>query len=155
MDVWGATVCYNRVEAEKRHLPKPTSWEDLTKPVYKGMIVMPSPVSSGTGYLDVTSWLQTFGKDKGWQYMDALDKNVAQYVHSGSKPCTLAGTGEFPIGISSNSAARVAGARRPHRPDLPERRAGLGHGSDRHHEDDKAAGRSQKTRGLYGQQGSQ
>ncbi len=100
MDVWGATVCYNRVEAEKRHLPKPTSWEDLTKPVYKGMIVMPSPVSSGTGYLDVTSWLQTFGKDKGWQYMDALDKNVAQYVHSGSKPCTLAGTGEFPIGIS-------------------------------------------------------
>jgi iron(III) transport system substrate-binding protein len=100
MDVWGATVCYNRVEAEKRHLPKPTSWEDLTKPIYKGMIVMPSPVSSGTGYLDVTSWLQTFGDDKGWKYMDALDKNVAQYVHSGSKPCTLAGTGEFPIGIS-------------------------------------------------------
>nr|WP_091783209.1 putative 2-aminoethylphosphonate ABC transporter substrate-binding protein [Paraburkholderia steynii] len=100
MDVWGATICYNRVEAEKRHLPKPTSWEDLAKPVYKGMIVMPSPVSSGTGYLDVTSWLQTFGDEKGWQYMDALDKNVAQYVHSGSKPCTLAGTGEFPIGIS-------------------------------------------------------
>ncbi|AOJ23179.1 phosphonate ABC transporter substrate-binding protein [Burkholderia cenocepacia] len=100
MDVWGATICYNRVAAQAKNLPKPTSWEDLTKPVYKGAIVMPSPVSSGTGYLDVTAWLQTFGDDRGWKFMDALDKNVAQYVHSGSKPCTLAGTGEFPIGIS-------------------------------------------------------
>ncbi|KUY72433.1 putative 2-aminoethylphosphonate ABC transporter substrate-binding protein [Burkholderia cepacia] len=100
MDVWGATICYNRVAAQAKNIPKPTAWEDLTKPVYKGAIVMPSPVSSGTGYLDVTAWLQTFGDDKGWKFMDALDRNVAQYVHSGSKPCTLAGTGEFPIGIS-------------------------------------------------------
>jgi len=100
MDVWGATICYNRVAAEARNIPKPTSWEDLAKLVYKGAIVMPSPVSSGTGYLDVTAWLQVFGEDKGWKFMDALDKNVAQYVHSGSKPCVLAGSGEFPIGIS-------------------------------------------------------
>jgi iron(III) transport system substrate-binding protein len=32
--------------------------------------------------------------------MDALHENIAQYVHSGSKPCKQAGAGEFPIGIS-------------------------------------------------------
>nr|WP_230462171.1 extracellular solute-binding protein [Burkholderia cenocepacia] len=31
MDVWGATICYNRVAAQAKNLPKPTSWEDLTK----------------------------------------------------------------------------------------------------------------------------
>ncbi|MDI7066119.1 ABC transporter substrate-binding protein, partial [Klebsiella pneumoniae] len=68
--------------------PKPQSWQDLTKPVYKGKIVMADPASSGTGYFDVTAWLQLFGEQGGWQFMDALDKNIAQYNHSGSAPCT-------------------------------------------------------------------
>lgn len=100
MDVWAATVCFNTVEAQKRGLPKPESWKDLAKPVYKGAIVMPHPASSGTGYLDVAAWLQMWGEEEGWKYMDALHQNIAQYVHSGSKPCKQAGAGEFPIGIS-------------------------------------------------------
>jgi iron(III) transport system substrate-binding protein len=100
MDVWGATVCFNTVEAKKQNLPKPESWKDLTKPIYKGKITMPHPASSGTGYLDVTAWLQTMGEAEAWKYMDALHENIAQYTHSGSKPCVMAGAGEFPIGIS-------------------------------------------------------
>jgi iron(III) transport system substrate-binding protein len=41
-----------------------------------------------------------WGEAEGWKYMDALHENIAQYVHSGSKPCKQAGAGEFPIGIS-------------------------------------------------------
>ncbi|KUM04695.1 putative 2-aminoethylphosphonate ABC transporter substrate-binding protein [Chromobacterium subtsugae] len=100
MDVWAATICFNTVEAAKKNLPKPESWADLTKPVYKGQIVMPHPASSGTGYLDVSAWLQMMGEKPGWDYMDKLHLNMAQYVHSGSKPCKMAATGEFPIGIS-------------------------------------------------------
>jgi len=100
MDVWAATLCFNTVEAEKQGLSKPVSWQDLTKPEYKGKIVMPNPASSGTGFLDVSAWLQTFGEPQGWAYMDALHQNIGQYVHSGSKPCKLAAAGEFPIGIS-------------------------------------------------------
>lgn len=100
MDVWAATICFNTVEAEKQGLSKPVSWQDLTKPEYKGKIVMPNPASSGTGFLDVSAWLQTFGEKQGWQYMDDLHQNIGQYVHSGSKPCKLAAAGEFPIGIS-------------------------------------------------------
>ncbi|WP_207887381.1 putative 2-aminoethylphosphonate ABC transporter substrate-binding protein [Pseudomonas sp. 30_B] len=100
MDVWAATICFNTVEAQKLGLEKPVSWQGLTKPEYKGKIVMPNPASSGTGFLDVSAWLQTFGEKQGWAYMDALHENIGQYVHSGSKPCKLAAAGEFPIGIS-------------------------------------------------------
>ncbi len=97
---WIASVCYNTVEAKKKNLPMPTSWKDLTKPVYKGSVVMPNPNSSGTGFLDVSSWLQIFGEKGGWKFMDDLHKNIAWYTHSGSKPCKQAAAGEIPIGIS-------------------------------------------------------
>jgi iron(III) transport system substrate-binding protein len=104
MDVWGATVCFNTVEAQKKNIPKPESWQDLTKPVYKGQVVMPNPASSGTGYFDVVAWLTLFGdqagKGGGWKFMDGLHENIAQYTHSGSKPCNMAASGEFVVGIS-------------------------------------------------------
>lgn len=100
MDAWVASICFNTIEAEKNNLPKPTSWADLTKPVYKGHLVMPNPNSSGTGFLDVSSWLQLFGEDKGWAFMDNLHANIDRYTHSGSKPCKMAAAGETPIGIS-------------------------------------------------------
>ncbi len=97
---WIASICYNTVEAGKNNLPIPSSWKDLTKPVYKGHVVMPNPNSSGTGFLDVSSWLQLWGEDGGWAFMDGLHKNIAWYTHSGSKPCKLAAAGEVPIGVS-------------------------------------------------------
>jgi iron(III) transport system substrate-binding protein len=104
MDVWGATVCFNTVEAQKKGLPKPETWKDMTKPIYKGQIVMPNPASSGTGFFDVSAWLTLWGDDDGkgggWKFMDALHENIAQYTHSGSKPCNMAATGEYVMGIS-------------------------------------------------------
>ena len=99
-DVFAAVVCYNTVEGAKKGIPKPETWADLTKPIYKGQITMPNPASSGTGYFDVSAWLQTMGEQGGWKYMDALHENIAQYTHSGSKPCRQAGAGEFVVGIS-------------------------------------------------------
>ncbi len=100
MDLWSSAVCFNTVEGGKRKVATPASWADLTKPEYKGMVTMPHPASSGTGYLMVAAWLQLFGEEKGWAYMDALHQNVGVYTHSGSKPCRQAGAGEFPVGLS-------------------------------------------------------
>jgi iron(III) transport system substrate-binding protein len=100
MDVYGAAVCFNTAEAAKQGLPKPASWKDLTNPVYKGKIVMPNPASSGTGFLDVSGWIQMWGEQDAWKFMDALHENVGVYTHSGSQPCRQAGAGEFPVGIS-------------------------------------------------------
>jgi iron(III) transport system substrate-binding protein len=95
-----ATVCFNEIEAKKRNLPKPTAWKDLLNPVYKGQIVMSNPNSSGTGYLNISAWIQTMGEDEAWKFLDGLHENIAVYLHSGSKPCVMAATGEFAVGIS-------------------------------------------------------
>ncbi len=100
VDAYAAVICYNTIEAKKFNLPKPSSWKDLTDPVYKDRLVMPNPNSSGTGFLTVSSWLQIMGEDAAWKYMDAVHANMARYTHSGSKPCRLAAAGEVPIGIS-------------------------------------------------------
>ena len=93
-------VCFNTIEAEKHGLPKPAKWSDLTDPVYKGHVSMPNPASSGTGFLDVSSWIQIWGEEQAWTYMDKLHENVALYTHSGSKPCKQAASGEYTVGIS-------------------------------------------------------
>ena len=35
---------------------------------------MPNPASSGTGYFDVTAWMQIWGEKQAWDYMQALNK---------------------------------------------------------------------------------
>src|ERR1041385_1943642 len=82
MDAFLSVVCFNTVEAAKTKAPAPASWKDLLSSAYKGQIVMPNPASSGTGYLTIAAWLQVFGWDEGWKYMDALHQNIALYTHS-------------------------------------------------------------------------
>ncbi len=100
IDAYMATFAVNKVELEKKGLPIPQSYEDLLDPKYKGLISMPNPASSGTGFLTVSALIQLMGEDKAWDYMNKLHDNIGIYTHSGSKPAKLAGQGEFPIGIS-------------------------------------------------------
>jgi iron(III) transport system substrate-binding protein len=99
-DAWVASLCVNTVELEKAGLTMPTSWADLGDAQYQGHVSMPNPASSGTGFLDVSSWLQMMGEEAGWAYMDALHQNIVTYTHSGSKPCKDAARGEVTIGVS-------------------------------------------------------
>ena len=100
IDIYMSAFCFNTEVAKKHNLPAPASWADLTKPVYKGQVVMPNPASSGTGYLSVASILQRMGEAEGWKYLDALNVNIAEYTKSGSKPCKDAAAGERAIGVS-------------------------------------------------------
>lgn len=100
MDAYMSAICFNTVEAGKLGIEAPTSWKDLLEPEYAGHIIMPNPNSSGTGFLNVSSWIQMWGEDEAWKFMDGLHQNIARYTHSGSKPCKLAGSGETIIGIS-------------------------------------------------------
>ena len=100
IDIYMSAFCFNTEVGKKNNLPKPESWADLTKPVYKGHVVMPNPASSGTGYLSVASILQRMGEVEGWKYLDALNVNIAEYTKSGSKPCKDAAAGERGVGVS-------------------------------------------------------
>lgn len=95
-----AVFCVNNERLRAMGLPMPTSWEDLTNPAYKDMVVMPNPTTSGTGYIHVVSILQRKGEQAGWDELKALDSNIARYTESGSRPCNAARAGEVAVGAS-------------------------------------------------------
>lgn len=97
---WVTGIVGNTIEMKKKGLKMPQSYANLLRPEYRGQLVMPNPASSGTGFLTVSAILQLMGEEAGWDYLDHLDKNIALYTHSGSKPAKMAGKGEFPIGLS-------------------------------------------------------
>ena len=94
-----ALLCVNAAEQKKAGAPMPASWADLTDPKFRNQIVMPHPASSGTGYMQVVSWIKSMGEDKAWAFMDQLHQNIAAYLHSGSAPCVQAARGERIVGI--------------------------------------------------------
>lgn len=100
-----AAFCVNNERLKAKGLAMPTSWADLTDPAFKGEVVMPNPASAGTGYIQVSSLLQMMGEEKGWAFLDDLDKNIAQYIKSGSKPCHAASGGEYVVGASYDMRA--------------------------------------------------
>ncbi len=97
--------CVNIPRLEQIGAPMPTSWADLTNPAYAGEVVMPDPGSSGTGYLQIAAILQGMGEEAGWDFIEALDPNMAQYTTSGSRPCRMAQAGEYAIGASLSLTA--------------------------------------------------
>lgn len=102
IDAWETAFTVNTEELKKLGVDEITSFDDLLDPKLKGHIVMSNPNSSGTGFLTVSAILQMNGKDSqdGWDYLDQLHENIAQYVHSGSKPAKMAAAGECAVGIS-------------------------------------------------------
>lgn len=100
MHVAAGALAVNYSELEKLGLPIPESWADLTKPEYKDKLVFSNPISSGTAYFHVTSWIQNMGEEKAWQFMEDVHKNVKMYIHSGSKPAQVVAMGELPIGLT-------------------------------------------------------
>lgn len=97
---WTSAMIYNTVEGKKKGIPQPTTWQDLADPKYKGQIVMPHPASSGTGFMFVSAWIQSWGEEKAWAFMDKLHDNISRYTHSGSAPAVLAGRGEAVVGMA-------------------------------------------------------
>jgi iron(III) transport system substrate-binding protein len=104
IDAWETAFTVNTVELKKLGLKAENikSYQDLLNPKLKNQIVMSNPNSSGTGFLTVSGVLQLNGKDseKGWDYLTKLHANIAQYVHSGSKPAKMAAAGECAVGVS-------------------------------------------------------
>jgi iron(III) transport system substrate-binding protein len=96
---WICAIIFNEAEAKKSNMPKPATWKDLANPAYKGQIVMAHPASSGTGFMYVSAWLQLYGEEEGWKFMDRLHQNIARYTHSGSAPASMAAKGEYVIGL--------------------------------------------------------
>ena len=101
MCAWVTALCVNEKMLKKVEVPVPASWQDLARPMYEGMIVMPHPGSSSTGFMAVWGWMQLWGPERAWEYAERLSRNVRLFVRSGSKPAAMVAQGEYPLGVSS------------------------------------------------------
>jgi iron(III) transport system substrate-binding protein len=91
---------YNTELQEKKNLPVPRCWKDLTDPAYKNEVMLGNPNSSGTAYLMLASLVQVFGEDETFRYLKALNANVSSYARSGIGPMTAVKRGEIYLGSS-------------------------------------------------------
>lgn len=94
-----ACIAVNESTLSERGLEIPQSYEDLTDPAYRGLVTMPNPKSSGTGYNFVKSLVNAWGEDEAFAYFDRLAENVYQFTSSGSGPVNALVQGEAAIGL--------------------------------------------------------
>jgi iron(III) transport system substrate-binding protein len=109
IDLYAAALVPNTKVLEQKNMPMPKGWFDLLHSVYEGALIMPNPASSGTGFLQVASLLVMLDPDyknkpveqnMAWDFLKKLDKNMGQYIKSGSKPAKLTAAGEYAVGCS-------------------------------------------------------
>jgi len=104
-DKSSGAIVINRSKLEGSGLPVPASYQDLLKPVYKGLISMPNPKTSGTGYMFLVSLINAWGEDAAFAYFDSLAQNILQFTTSGSGPVNALIQGEVAIGLGMTLTA--------------------------------------------------
>lgn len=92
----GAFLVNTKTLAEKG-LTVPETYDDMLKPEYKGLISMPSPKSSGTGYSYYNGMITVLGEEEGLKYFEKLNPNIKEYTTSGSAPAKSAVRGDVAI----------------------------------------------------------
>lgn len=103
----GGCVVINPAVLESKGLEAPTCYQDLLDPKYQGLISMPSPASSGTGYMFLRQLTNEWGEDEAFKFFEGLTKNILQYTSSGSGPVNALVQGEAAIGLGMTSQAVV------------------------------------------------
>ena len=78
----------------------PTSLDDLLDPRFSGLVTMPNPKASSTGYNFYYSMVNLLGEDGALDYFDALAQNVYQFTSSGGAPASALTRGEAGLGLS-------------------------------------------------------
>jgi iron(III) transport system substrate-binding protein len=104
-DKSSGAIVINRSRLESDGLPIPASYQDLLKPIYKGLISMPNPKTSGTGYMFLVSLINAWGEDAAFAYFDGLAENILQFTTSGSGPVNALIQGEVSIGMGMTLTA--------------------------------------------------
>ena len=106
----GSTII-NKKMLDEKGVPISTSYDDLLKPEYKGLVSMPNPKSSGTGYIFLLNLVNERGEDAAFEYFDKLADNMSGqgFTSSGSGPIKALVQGEAAIalGITYQAAEEI------------------------------------------------
>lgn len=101
----GGAIILNMEVIREKGLDIPKSYEDLLDPQYKGLISMPNPKASGTGYMFLLSLINTWGEDKAFDYFDKLSDNILSFTSSGSGPVNALVGKEVAVGLGMTYTA--------------------------------------------------
>lgn len=82
-----------------RRIARPATWDDLVKPEFRGHFIMPSPITTGGGYIFVAAQIFRLGEDRAWAYLRALNANASQYTPTAPGTITLLARGEGVVGM--------------------------------------------------------
>ena len=76
---------------------KPSTWDDLLDPAWKGKLVLPDPIKTGGGYIFIATQIFRFNRDedKAMAFMKSLHANIAQYVATSPGALLLIDQGQF------------------------------------------------------------
>ena len=99
------SIIVNTSVLQQKGLATPTCYEDLLKPEYKGLISMPNPKASGTGFMFLKSLVNAWGEENAYNFFDKLTENVQSYTSSGSGPVQKLIQGEVAIGLGMTAQA--------------------------------------------------
>lgn len=96
-------ICVNenrwRKEFAGQGLKRPKTFQDLLNPAFKGEIIMPDPITSGTAYTILASLIQLWGEAAAIDYFKELHTGIAEYTQSGFTVAQKVATGAYLIGI--------------------------------------------------------
>ncbi|MBQ9113029.1 MAG: extracellular solute-binding protein [Clostridia bacterium] len=103
----GGAVILNMDIFEEKQLDIPESYTDLLDPQYEGLISMPNPASSGTGYMFLLSLVNAWGEEEAFKFFDDLVEsgNLTSFTSSGSGPVNALIMGEAAIGLGMTANA--------------------------------------------------
>jgi len=90
------------------NLEIPKTYSDLLKPIYKDLIAMPDPKTSGTGYAFYLNVVNILGEKEGIEYFKLLKDNLREFTTSGSGPTNLLKQGEIAIALGMTSQGVAA-----------------------------------------------
>lgn len=107
-DKSSGAVVLNKDKLRDLGLPAPGSYEDLLAPAYRGLVSMPNPKTSGTGYMFLVSLVNAWGEDAAFAYFDRLAENILQFTTSGSGPVNALIQGEAAVGLGMTLTATQA-----------------------------------------------
>lgn len=84
---------------EENNLAIPRTYEDLLNPIYKNLIAMPDPKTSGSGYAFYLNVVNIMGEQGAIDYFKKLKENIREFTTSGSGPTNLLKQGEIAIAL--------------------------------------------------------
>ena len=97
---YASAFAVSNYEQYKEGFRSPRNHEDLLDPAFRNNIIAVDPETSAKGLSFVSHILRSMGEEKGWKYLEELDKNVRKYVPSSTIPPRLAGRSGCMVGIS-------------------------------------------------------